>query len=118
MAVVALPLIAVEGFGAAAGGVVAGIAAAAGAYIDQRYIFPALFPPDDQVGPRLNDLRLSLAEEGASFYRVFGPAARVGGVLLWSSPNIETRNNHSSGKGGSGGNFVDYRYNAYLAIGF
>lgn len=116
MAVIAAPLIA-SSLGAT-GAVAAGVAVAAGAYIDQRYLYPAIFPPDDIIGPRINDLRTTSADEGATFSRVFGSAVRVVGTVLWASPLIEKRDEQNAGKGGSGGSSIVYSYSAYIAIGF
>lgn len=106
--------------GGGIGGPIGGaLGAAAGSYLDQRYFIPGFFPPDDQVGPRVIDLRTSSQNEGASFARCFGRNVRVPGVLLWASPLIENIDSHNQGKGaGSGGNFLTYTYAVFADVAF
>lgn len=71
--------------------------------------------PDMPDGPKISDLRITVAEEGAPIYRVLGQC-RVPGTLIWASDLIPKKHNNNQGKGGSGGNFATYTYSMNLAI--
>lgn len=74
-----------------------------------------LFPGgEDQKGPRLGDLRVADASYGITIPLVYG-AARVGGVMIWTS-GIEERSSEESMKGG-GPTATTYSYYASCAIG-
>ncbi|MCC7169575.1 MAG: hypothetical protein IT459_03925 [Planctomycetes bacterium] len=91
---------------------------AAGAFIDQRFVFPTLFPPDPVEGSRIGDLSLSAAEEGAGWAYAAGPTVRVPCQVIWCSDLIEEKDtSHGGAKGGSGGEFVQYKYGSHVAIG-
>jgi hypothetical protein len=68
-------------------GVVAGIglsitAATLGTYLDEQYVYPALFGEDRQQ-PQLEDIKVQTASEGSPIVRCLGPSNRVAGQLLW-----------------------------------
>ena len=75
--------------GAAVGGPLGAVAGAAlGAMVDQAVI--GALTPARQVGPRLPELRLTGAAEGAPLPCVFG-RARVGGQVIWAARFRERR---------------------------
>lgn len=86
------------------------------AAVDSLVIYPALFPRDPVEGQRLNGLDFQHTEEGSPANRLFGKYDRVAGTLIWASPEREVENTESSGKGGSGGEFIRFRYFRDVAI--
>ena len=103
--------------GALLGPVGAAVGSAIGSYIDNAYIMPALFPPDDIEGPRLDDLALTAASEGSPLNFAMGPECRVGATVLWTSDLIEVKEKKKEGgKGGGGGQTVTtYKYFVHFA---
>jgi len=93
---------------------------ALGAYIDQQFLLPALFPQPDIEGPRLNELRIQNAEEGAPMNFLVGPNNRVAGTIIWVSDLIEVEETSGGGgKGGGGGSqTIGYNYFVSVAIAF
>lgn len=93
------------------------LGALAGAYIDNQYLFPLLFPQKPLAGPRIDDRPVQLASEGSALNWVIGPRNRVGGVVIWAS---ETRaveqETEVSGKGGASAGPSYYRYFVDVAI--
>lgn len=92
------------------------------------YIDSALFAKDtrlpDQIGPRLDNLKVQTSAYGSMVPQVFG-YFRVGGNVIWARDikETETRETTSSGggKGGGGGGTttqttVTYSYSVTLAI--
>ena len=126
---------AVVGFGLAASSLLAGsvasgaitatvataitaTAAAVGSYIDNTFILPAIFPPENVEGPRLGELRVQFAEEGAPINTSLGSGVRTNGVVVWTSDLIEVeRSSGGGGKGGGGGGKVTtYEYYLDMAL--
>ncbi len=103
------------GFGAFVAGVAA---AAAGAYIDSRWVYPALFPPPDVKGPRLDDHQFMRSGEGAALSRVYGEGVRVPGLPIWMQPLQETGREDGGGKGGSAGGakIITHSYSLSVAV--
>lgn len=106
-----------------AGGAIGGpagqaLGAALGSYIDQNFIFPALFPQDNIQGPRLGDLKIQSGDEGAPIMRCFGAENRVPGTVFWTSGLKETATTQNTGKGGPGIDQVTYTYAVDLAVAF
>lgn len=94
------------------------VAGALGAFLDQRFVWPTLFPQDPVEGPKLGDLSISSAEEGAGWVWAAGPTVRIPGLLIWADNWREYKDDtQGGGKGGSGGEFVQYKYSAHLAVG-
>lgn len=86
--------------GGPVGGAVGG---AIGAYIDQQYLFPALFPQDDVAGPRLDALHLGGASEGTPMNSPHGPTIKVGATVIWTSdPRVLFDTQTTGGSGGGG----------------
>ena len=97
--------------------VTAAIGAGVGAYIDQRYIFPAIFPPKPIVGPRIKKFQSQEVSEGGPFNYCFGPLARMEGTVIWKSKLIEVKRKKSQGgKGGPGAKIVNYAYYLNCAV--
>lgn len=97
----------------------AAIGVAIGSYIDQKYIMPALFPPDDIQGPRLDDLKLTSASEGTPLGFAMGPECRVGATVLWTSDLIEhAYDDEIGGKGGGGQTMTNYIYFVSFAAAY
>ncbi|MEO1694767.1 MAG: glycoside hydrolase TIM-barrel-like domain-containing protein, partial [Pseudomonadota bacterium] len=92
----------------------------AGSFVDQ-----ALFGTSggrDFEGPRLDELRVMGASEGAPIPRIYG-AARVGGQVIWAEPfeeEVTTEEVGGGGKGGLGGGGgaeqTTYTYYATFAV--
>lgn len=109
--------------GTVVGGPLGGfIGGAIGAYIDNVYLFPALFPPEDIKGPRLGELQLQAVDEGSPIFRCYGPEIKVPGTLLWVGDIIEVkREEEVGGKGGGGGGsgqkVINYEYFIDVGVG-
>lgn len=99
--------------GAAIGGAIGGFI---GGYIDSQYLFPALFPPPELKGPKLDDLGAQVASEGSPQKYILGPQNRVAGVVQWMRPLKEVKDTRRVGKGGGGQKVSQYTYFANLAI--
>lgn len=99
-------------------------AAAVGSYLDNTFILPALFPPQDVEGPRLGEFRVQFAEEGAALNLGVGEAIRTNGALVWTSDLTEVVmvQDGGGGKGGfgggGGGEITTYEYYADFAVVF
>jgi hypothetical protein len=74
--------IAAATIGSAIGGTVLGFA---GSFIDQTFVFPALFGKDSGSlqGPRIDDLRFMTASAGTPMHFCLGRAVRVPGQVIW-----------------------------------
>jgi len=109
------------------GGSVGGpIGQAVGSFLGNA-IDNALFSKDtrlpDQIGPRLNDLKVQLSTYGEFVPQIFG-VMRLGGNVIWANNlrEVEIREEQSTGggKGGGGGSAtqtsIRYEYYATLAI--
>lgn len=93
------------------------LGSALGSYIDNKYLLPTLFPPDDIKGPRLGELRLQGADEGFPMNTCLGEATRVGGEVIWMSNLIEKKKEADAG-GGSGGGATQtsFSYFVHMAV--
>jgi hypothetical protein len=92
-----------------AGSTSAVIAGLAATVIDQYVVSPALFPPDDQEGPRLNDFSFGSGSEHTPQYLAFGEDVSVPVTWVWIGPLQEKKNEKDVGKGG-GGSITSYKY--------
>ena len=70
--------------------------------VDNFLLFPALFPPQDIKGDRIEDFALSTAAEGAARNTVLGEQNRVGAQIIWQGAVTERSDTESGGKGGGG----------------
>jgi hypothetical protein len=103
-----------SGIGGFLGGPIgAALGGFAGGLID-RGIVNALTPAR-QVGPRLKELHLMSAGEGAAMAAVFG-RARVAGQVIWAARFREKRIERQSGGGKGGPRTVEYRYSLSFAV--
>lgn len=93
------------------------VGAAVGGIIDNYLLFPALFPPPNTEGPRVDGISVTSANEGTPMNWPMGPRTRVGGAVLWMSDLEEVANDQSIGKGGGPSN-TSYEYYISIAIGF
>ncbi|WP_199743370.1 glycoside hydrolase/phage tail family protein [Caulobacter sp. 602-1] len=99
--------------GAAIGGPIGAVAGAAlGAMVDQAAI--NALSPARQVGPRILELRLTGAAEGAALPCVFG-RARVGGQVIWAARFREKRVEGRVG-GSKGQKTASYAYSLSFAV--
>lgn len=123
MATVALAVgggyLATAGFGWAAGSVGALALGAAGSmlggYLDNKYVYPALFPPDSGVNAlRLDDIAIQTASEGNPINVVKG-TARCAGTILWMS-DMSRKAIRESTKGGGRDVTVGYKYSMDIAV--
>ena len=65
------------------------IGATIGSILDSQVIFPLLFPPPPQEGPRVADRQIQLATEGSDGKWVIGPRNRVAGTVIWMTDLVE-----------------------------
>jgi hypothetical protein len=87
------------------------------AFADSSIILPSLFPQPDVKGPRLGDFRFGTADEGDPIPEPYGRNVRVPCQIVETSELIEERNTTASnGKGGSGGQYVEYTYSRHLLV--
>jgi len=102
--------------GTSIGGPIGGfIGGTIGGYIDQRFLYPALFPPEPIKGPRMGELTMQTVDEGSPVTRCYGPAVKIPGQLIWVGDIIEIkREDEVGGKGGGGGGggqkVISYEY--------
>lgn len=92
---------------------------ALGAFLDSKYLIPALFPPPEIQGPRLDGLEVGSSAEGSPAYFTVGTRVKVPGQNLWISDLFEKKGTQTAGgKGGAGagGDYVTYTYSAHAAI--
>lgn len=100
--------------GRALGGApLAALGNAAGAALDRAAI--ASLQPARQLGPRLRELQLMSAAEGAPMAAVFG-RARVAGQVIWAARFKERRIERQAGGGKGGPKTVEYRYSLSFAV--
>jgi hypothetical protein len=127
MATIALSLAASIGLSGANATVGAAVGAAIGAYIDQRWVYPHLFPVkdgDDIKGNRLTDFEYQSANEGSPLNFGIGPKCRSTGTVIFLSQLYEeglAAATTTGGKGGGGsrpGAVINYRYLVDIAVGF
>jgi Putative phage tail protein len=86
---------------AALGPVGYALAGAAASYIDSRFVLPMLFPADPVKGPRVGEIGIQGADEGAPMNIVYGSGSvRVPCTMIWKSPIIRESIDH----GGHGSN--------------
>ncbi|WP_297516170.1 glycoside hydrolase TIM-barrel-like domain-containing protein, partial [uncultured Caulobacter sp.] len=99
--------------GAAVGGPIGGaVGAVLGGLVDQAAL--SALSPARQVGPRIPELRLTGASEGAPLPCVFG-RARVGGQVIWAARFREKRVEGRVG-GGKGQKTTAYAYSLSFAV--
>ena len=113
---------------AAVGGMIGGTI---GAFIDNTYLFPALFSrggAGGMTGPRVDDFQIQSAAEGTPVKFCVGPRNRIAGEIIWlrnwnDDPTLEVAVTESAGggKGGGGGggggsSVTNYYYYVDLAI--
>lgn len=102
------------------------VGALAGAYVD-RSLFASSGQGRLLEGPRLSDLRVTSASEGAFIPRLYG-RARLGGQVIWAAgfeeEVVTSTQSSGSGKGGLGGGSepvttttTSYRYYGNFAVG-
>ena len=102
------------GLGRAIGGALgAAIGSLVGGALDRAAI--AGLQPARQVGPRLRELQLMGAAEGAPMAAVFG-RARVSGQVIWAARFKERRIERQAGGGKGGPRTVEYRYSLSFAV--
>ncbi len=98
------------------------VGATAGAFVD-RALTGTSGATRISEGPRLSDLRVMTASEGAPIPRLYG-RARLGGQLIWATDFEEEAVTTSAGGSGKGGassepaaSATTYRYFANIAVG-
>ena len=83
------------------------IGSAIGSYIDNLLFAPK---PEDQKGPRIEDINVTRADPGVPIPFVFG-ADRINGIIIASTRLIETVNKEKvGGKGGPTQTVITYTY--------
>ena len=103
---------------AAVGGMIGGTI---GAFIDNTYLFPALFSrggAGGMTGPRVDDFQIQSAAEGTPVKFCVGPRNRIAGEIIWlrnwnDDPTLEVAVTESAGggKGGAVNPFAKDTYN-------
>lgn len=119
--IAAAAIIANAGAGAtfAAGTLNAWLLSATAAYVDSAWLFPELFGRNPKKPQGLKDLAFNSDQEGAPIPELFGANVKVPGHVLDVSELIRRQNTTTSnGKGGSGGQFVEYSYSCHAMISF
>ncbi len=102
------------GIGRALGGnVLAALGSMAGRAVDQHAIASLQAPR--QAGPRLRELQIMSAAEGAPVTAVFG-RARLPGHVIWAARFREKRIERQAGGGKGGPKVVEYRYSLSFAV--
>lgn len=103
--------------GASAAAIGGAIGSSVGSLVDSL-IISSLAPAQRIEGPRLEDLRITSATEGAVVPRVYG-TMRVGGNIIWATNfREETVRKRQGGKGGGPRvTSTEYRYYASFAVG-
>lgn len=104
--------------GAAVGGAIGG---AIGGYVDQAFLFPAIFGRDkSQIqGARIDDFQFTTASPGTPVNWCLGRFNRLPGVLMWISPVRTVKHEEDAGgggKSGGGGTITSYEYFVSFAI--
>ena len=102
------------GIGRALGGPIgAALGGFLGGAVDRAAI--GSLQPARQIGPRLRELQLMGAAEGAPMAAVFG-RARVAGQVIWAARFKEKRIERQAGGGKGGPKTVEYRYSLSFAV--
>jgi len=92
------------------------LGAAVGSYIDQNYLFPALFGgPKGAVGSRLTELPIS-GSEGNLMPFMLGDKAIVDGQIIDKSEIIEEKIEEEQGGKGGGATSTRFKYYLHLAL--
>lgn len=78
-----------------------------GSYIDEQYLFPAIYGKDTGEVQAFDKLTITSSAEGSSFPYCLGPRSRVPGVVIWMKEPWSyyvppDNNNILMGKGGAG----------------
>jgi len=76
-----------------------------GAYIDANYLLPAIFPPEDIQGPRVDSIQISAASEGAPIPWFLGKV-KVGCSYIWVD-NLQRISDETEVGGCGGGQKVE-----------
>ena len=92
-----------------------GVGALAGYYIDQRYLYPSLFPKLPVDIPKLGDFALQQTNEGSPVNICFGPENRLAGTIIWLS-DIREQESTEGGGWKEGPEVTSYAYFVDLAI--
>ena len=94
------------------------IAYTAAAYLDSLWI-GSLTRTDPVKGPKLGALEFNTADEGSPIQEPYGRIARAAGHILDVSELIESQNTTTSnGKGGAGGQYVEFTYAVHAMVSF
>jgi hypothetical protein len=104
-------------FGISAATIGGALGAVAGSVVDSL-IIGALAPDQRIQGPRLDDLRVTSATEGAVIPRLYG-TMRLGGNIIWATDFREEQVRTSESSGGKGSPTIvteGYRYFASFAV--
>ncbi len=110
--------------------IIATAATAAGAYLDQSFVYPAIFGEpdvDDRRGSAVDDFGVQAASEGSPVRRCNGPENRVTGTVIWLDRKTDGNGIQAvesveevsgGGKGGGGGaNVSTWSYFRNGAVG-
>lgn len=114
-----MAVLALAAGGAFIGGSVAGAIGAQVGWLIGSFLGQALFAPSQKVeGPRLRDLQVQSATDGAPMPLAYG-TVRVAGNMIWSTPIKEkkTKKKVKSGKGGPKTTQTTYTYSMSMAVG-
>lgn len=106
--------LAISAVGAFVGFWVGGPAGASYGWMAGSMIGAAVTPGQKSYGPRLNDLKVTGTEYGATVPWIAG-SPRVAGQIIWASERRETATEEEQGKGG-GPTYTSYTYDVDLLI--
>lgn len=99
-----------------AGAIIAGmVGSAAGAYIDQMYVYPAFTDQPDQYGPRLDSASIQTSTEGAPIPWVHGSEIRLAGNIIWVTDLSESANRDGGDKNEP--DVTTFAYSINVAVG-
>lgn len=88
-----------------------------GSYIDNTFVFPALFGQQQELeGPKLEELRIQSASEGSPIHYCQGPNCRVAGTIIFCSPLTEVEQEEEAGSGKKKAEYSTYTYFVDIAI--
>lgn len=101
--------------------ILSGLSAAAGSFIDNKFLLPKLFGSNnpENTGLRQDDLQVTTASEGSPENYAIGPENLIAGTIIWAPDmELEVTEEEVGGKGGGGGGqtIEERHYHASCAV--
>lgn len=93
---------------------------AAGAYLDQQYVIPAIFGDGGGgiTAPRLDDRTVQTGSYGTAINRLAGPQIRTAGNVIWMFPDGQLNEIVTRVEVDKGDDYNTYSYTADIAVSF